>query len=460
MAEKTYDALVIGAGITGLTTAFYLQKKGIKVAILEQSNRCGGQIETIQKDGFLFEKGPNTGVISYPEVAELFKDLAPFCELETAKEEAKKRLIWKDDKFHVIPSSLFGGIKTPLFTLADKFRLLGEPFRKKGSNPNESVASLTRRRMGKSFLNYAVDPFLSGVYAGNPETLITRYALPKLYNLEQEYGSFIKGAIKKAKIPKSERDKLATKQVFSAKGGLENLVHALTKKIGFENIYTASKEIRVIPSKDGWITEFKTEDQTRIFESKQVISAAGSYALPKLFPFIDNQAMRRLTNLTYAPVVQVSVGVKNTDGLIFNAFGGLVPSKEDREVLGILFPSACFENRAPKDGALFSFFIGGVKHRELTELSDADLKALVIRNFHSMLHFPKEKQPDLIHIFRHLKAIPQYEINSGERFDTINSVEKEHKGLFIVGNLNGGIGMADRIRQGVETAKRVNKEEE
>lgn len=454
MLHDKYDVVVIGAGLTGLTTAFYLKKKGIKVAVIEKSNRCGGQIETFHEDGFVFEKGPNTGVVSYPEVAELFTDLAPLCKLETAKEESKKRLIWKGKKFHAIPSSLIGGIFTPLFTLPDKFRLLGEPFRKKGTDPNESVAHLARRRMGKSFVNYAVDPFLSGVYAGNPETLITRYALPKLYNLEQEYGSFIKGAIKKAKLPKSDRDKLATKKVFSAEGGLENIVTALVESIGKEHIYLNAENIKVeFIEYQKWNIAINDTNQ---LESKIVVSTAGSYSLPSLFPFIAKEDMEHLTNLTYAPVVQASVGVKDTEGLEFNAFGGLVPSCEKREVLGILFPSACFENRAPKGGALFSFFIGGIKHKELTVLNDEELKQLIVRNFHSMLHFPKNKQPDLIHIFRHKMAIPQYELNSGERFATIDKIEKEFPGLIISGNLKGGIGMADRIKQGVQMAQTIS----
>ncbi len=245
MTQKTYDILIVGAGLTGLTAGFYITKQGKTVAIVEKQNRVGGQIQTFEEDGFIFEKGPNTGVISYPEVAELFQDLAPLCSLETAREESKRRLIWKGNRFHEIPSSLLGGVTTPLFSLFDKFRLLGEPFRKKGNNPNESVAQLTRRRMGNSFLDYAVDPFLSGVYAGNPEKLITRYALPKLYNLEQEYGGFIKGAMAKAKIPKSDRDKLATKKVFSATNGLEQLPKAMAKRIGLENIFTGADKLRI-----------------------------------------------------------------------------------------------------------------------------------------------------------------------------------------------------------------------
>ncbi|WP_018109281.1 protoporphyrinogen oxidase [Bacteroides propionicifaciens] len=457
MTQKTYDILIVGAGLTGLTAGFYITKQGKTVAIVEKQNRVGGQIQTFEEDGFIFEKGPNTGVISYPEVAELFQDLAPLCSLETAREESKRRLIWKGNRFHEIPSSLLGGVTTPLFSLFDKFRLLGEPFRKKGNNPNESVAQLTRRRMGNSFLDYAVDPFLSGVYAGNPEKLITRYALPKLYNLEQEYGGFIKGAMAKAKIPKSDRDKLATKKVFSATNGLEQLPKAMAKRIGLENIFTGADKLRITPGSDVWDISFTTKGEELKLQAKQVITTTGAYALQELLPFIDSHLMDKITCLEYAPVVQISVGIKDTKGLSFNAFGGLVPSKENREVLGILYPSACFEGRAPKGGALFSFFIGGVKHHELTTLSDEELEALVIRNFHSMLKFPTDIKPDMIKIFRHKKAIPQYELSSGDRFEAIRLIENKYPTLTLAGNIIGGIGMSDRIRQGVELATKVCK---
>lgn len=458
MTQKAFDILIVGAGLTGLTAGFYITKQGKSIAIVEKQNRVGGQIQTFQEDGFIFEKGPNTGVVSYPEVAELFQDLAPLCSLETAREESKRRLIWKGNRFHEIPSSLLGGVTTPLFSFFDKFRLLGEPFRKKGNNPNESVAQLTRRRMGKSFLDYAVDPFLSGVYAGNPEKLITRYALPKLYNLEQEYGGFIKGAMAKAKIPKSDRDKLATKKVFSATNGLEQLPKAMAKRIGLENIFTGADKLRITPGSNGWDISFTTKGEELKLQAKQVITTTGAYALQELLPFIDSHLMDTITCLEYAPVVQISVGVRDTKGLSFNAFGGLVPSKENREVLGILYPSACFEGRAPKGGALFSFFIGGVKHRELTTLSDEELEALVIRNFHSMLKFPTDIKPDMIKIFRHNKAIPQYELSSGDRFEAIRLIENKYPTLTLAGNIIGGIGMSDRIRQGVELATKVCKD--
>ena len=342
-----------------------------------------------------------------------------------------------------------------MFTLGDKFRILGEPFRAKGTNPDESVGELAARRLGKSFLNYAVDPFLSGVYAGDPLKLITRYALPKLYNLEQQYGGFIKGTIAKARLPKTERDRLATKKVFSAAGGLENLAKAMAEAIGSRNITLSASGVTVRPSEKGWLATYTTPEGEQLMHANKVVTTSGAYTLPDLLPFIPREDMDKISNLQYAPVIQASVGIRNTGSLRFNAFGGLVPSCEKKDVLGILFPAACFDNRAPKEGALFSFFIGGVKRAELTRLTDDELKGLITHEFHAMLKFPIQVQPDMIRIFRHPHAIPQYGLSSGERFATIDQLEARYPGLILAGNMKGGIGMADRIRQATGIAENL-----
>jgi oxygen-dependent protoporphyrinogen oxidase len=178
-----------------------------------------------------------------------------------------------------------------------------------------------------------------------------------------------------------------------------------------------------------------------------VITTAGAYALPQLLPFIDREEISKIANLRYAPIVQIAVGVNDTHGRRFNAFGGLVPSCEKRKVLGILFPSACYRKRAPENGALFSFFIGGMKGSHLTRLSDDELHELTVEEFHTMLKFPKNIHPDLIRIFRHPYAIPQYEQSSGERFSTIKRLQNRYPGLILAGNIRDGISMADRILQ-------------
>lgn len=445
--KQQHEIVVIGAGLTGLSTAFHLHRQGRDVVILEKADRVGGQIHTYHENGFTFESGPNTGVVSFPEVAELFQMLEGSCQLEIARESSKRRLIWKGNRFHELPCSPVSAITTPLFRLSDKFRILGEPWRKKGTDPDEPVGALAARRLGKSFYEYAVDPFVSGVYAGDPMKLTTRYALPKLYNLEANYGSFIRGAIAKAKEPKTDRDRLATKKVFSAVGGLQRLVEALSKDL---RIITSANNLKVMPTADGqWSC---TYNGTEEIVCRKVVTTVGAYALPALLPFIPEAQMQKMSNLFYAPIIQVILGVKNARGLDFPAFGGLVPSKEQKRVLGILFPSSCFEQRCPDGGALYSYFIGGARHTDYLQKSDDEIREITLEAFHSMLKYPADMQPDLLRIFRHEHAIPQYWSDSGERFATIEALQRQYPGLILAGNMRDGIGMGNRIHQGATIA--------
>lgn len=461
--EKT-EVLVVGAGLTGLTTAYQLSKAGKNVHVLEQRKRVGGQIQTFCEDGFVFESGPTTGSVSTPEVAELMSDLAISsdgkCLLETAPDSSKRRLIWKGDRFHDLPSGPLSAVSTPLFRFSDKIRILGEPWRKKGTDPDESVGSLACRRLGKSFVDYAVDPFLSGVYAGDPDTLITRYALPKLYNLEQNYGSFIRGSIAKAKEPKTDRDRLATKKVFSAVGGLSQIPEAEADAIGHEHISLGVKNVRVKPSNEGWLTTFVDNmGQSRQLLSHYVVTTCGAYCLPELLPFVGKEQMDAIASLHYAPVMEVAVGVRNDWGGDYRAFGGLVPTCEHKKILGILYPSSCFHGRAPQGGVLFSYFMGGVKQPELLDLSDKEIEYYVLKYFHEMLKFPSKVEPDLIRIFRHKRAIPQYEVTSGARFSAVQHLQKQYPGLIVGGNLRDGIGMAHRITQAAKIAAEINQQQ-
>ena len=440
---QQHDTVIIGAGLTGLSTAFNLKNAGRDVLVLEKQNRIGGQIRTYTENGFTFESGPNTGVVSFPEVAELFQQLEGSCQLETARESSKRRLIWKGNRFHALPAGPLSAITTPLFTLTDKFRILGEPWRKKGDDPDESVGSLAQRRLGRSFYEYAVDPFISGVYAGDPMKLCTRYALPKLYNLEANYGSFIRGAIAKGKEPKSSRDRLATKKVFSAVGGLQHLVEALAKGV---NIITGASDVRVMPDKEHrWRVTY--DGGSKVVYCRHVITTVGAYALPEVLPFVDQALMHPISSLYYAPVIQVCVGVRDAGSHRMPAFGGLVPSCEQQKVLGILFPSECFVQRAPEGGALYSYFMGGARHTDYMQKSDEEIRQMVLDSFHTMLKYPADVEPDLIRIFRHERAIPQYRSDSGLRLQAVSSIQQQYPGLIIAGNLRDGIGMGNRIYQ-------------
>jgi len=440
------DVVILGAGLTGLSLGFFLKKAGIDFIIIEKEDRTGGVINTVEKDGFIFETGPNTGVLSTPELVELFENLSDSCTLEKADSNANKRYILKNGKWTALPSGLISAIETPLFTFGDKIRILGEPFRKPGKDPDESVAQLVRRRLGKSFLDYAVNPFISGVYAGDPEKLITRYALPKLYALEQDYGSFIKGSIAKSRQKKTELEKKATREVFSAEGGLSNLIKALSEKIGKERIFTGFHNTIVKPWVSGFtVTTGNSEGKILQITASKVVSTIGGFNLPAVLPFVNPEDLEKITRLEYARVVQVSTGYKNWDGMKLDAFGGLVPEKEKRQILGILFPSAIFRGRAPHNGALLSIFLGGTRDPALIDKNDSEITEIVLAEIRKTLY--SEKNPDLLVISRYNHAIPQYGKDSGERIESIRKIETSNRGLILAGNIRDGIGMADRVKQ-------------
>lgn len=451
MIQRKRSIIVIGGGLTGLTCAFHLQRYGYDVEVLEKTNRIGGLMQTCHAEGFVMEEGPSTGTIKYPEVAELFDYLGDRCVLERADAGSKVRLIWKGTRFHALPSGIVSGLRTPLFTLKDKFGLLLEPFRKKGNNPNETVGELAERRLGKSLVDYAVDPFLSGVYASDPYTLPTRWALPRLYRLEQRYGSFIRGAIAMAKQPKTVRERRATKEVFSVKGGFGKLTEALADSIGRERISLSCDGLHITPLKEGWKA---TWDGGEVI-ADEVVTACPSYELPALLSFLRQSQRKALDNLYYAPVIEIGVGMQETGTVEWRAFGGLVPSKEGKEVLGVLMPSACFAERAPKGGANYAYFLGGMRHTDYLEKSDEELKTIVMQSLHTMLKYPQGTTPDVVRIFRHERAIPQYLANTEERLNAITEVEQAYPTLHIAGNLRDGIGMGDRIKQAADVAQQI-----
>ncbi len=453
--NESIDTLIIGAGLTGLTTAAWLCRAGKShLQILEAEQHIGGQIRTQKTGKFTYETGPNTGTISTPEVAELFEMLN--LEPEIASPNAAHRLIWKGNRFRLIPSSLRGGIITPLFSFTDKLRLLGEPFRRKGNNPNETIGDMVVRRLGRTFLRNAVDPFLGGIYAGDPFKLVTRHTLPKLYQLEQNHGSFIRGAIAKAKEPKTERDRKATKHVFSTQGGLGTLVDSLVNAVGREKIQTGCPVQSIEWMGDFFLVTYRNfNGQMCTVRTQNVVTTVPAFCLTTMLPQADENDLRPIRELKYAPVVEVAIGFDSIPPYRYAAFGGLVPSAEKRDILGILFTSDCFTNRAPRGGALYTVFMGGTRRPELVSFPDNKLKAIALSELKTMLGIPREIKPDCCAISHHPNAIAQYYADSDERIAAIAHLQTQFPGLYIGGSIHQGIGMAHRITQATNIANQI-----
>lgn len=456
--------VIVGGGITALSVAWRLAEAKVPFIILERTDRIGGQIRTLRHAGYTFETGPNTSTISNPEVTEIFDYAAPTAQLELASSRSKKRLIWKGDRFHSLPSDFLSGLSTPLFSLSDKLHLLGEPFRCRGTNPDESIGAMAERRLGKTFVRYAIEPFVGGIYAGDPYLLTTRHALPKLYALEAKYGSFIRGAIAKMRERKSQREKRATKAVFSAVGGFENLIHALGEKvsaIGKIILEAYIIETQYNPGK-GWEITYETVERCReTISVPHYVTTVRADQLSGVLPHDILRYLEPITKLKYAPIIELAIGFDHYCGHSTRAFGGLVPSCENRNLLGILYPSDCFSERVPHaDSRLFTLFMEGTRdHDRLKELSEEEIIALALKELYTMQGIAPTETPSLIHLTRFPKAIPQYGIDSGARLERIAELEEAYSGLYLAGAIRDGIGMAQRIKQGSDIGLSIAQSE-
>jgi len=232
------------------------------------------------------------------------------------------------------------------------------------------------------------------------------------------------------------------------KGGLGNLIKALVKNIGEENISLNCEQLYFEKTKNN----YKANNHNEIFS--HVISTVGAYELSHLFPFAETEKISMVNRLEYAKVVQVSLGFKTWKGVELKAFGGLVPSKENRGILGVLFLSSFLKNKAPENGALLSIFLGGVRKPEMVELNDTRIVEIVKNEITEMMRLEKF-EPDLLKIFRYRHAIPQYGIESEQKLKAIEELENTYPGLILGGNIRDGIGMADRIKQGKTLATQI-----
>lgn len=446
----TTDVAIIGAGLTGLTLAYKLAGKK-EFTVIEQNDCVGGVIETKEKNGFRYELGPNSGTTANEETDALIQELGG---VVFANEASQKRYILKNGKWHAIPSGPVSAIKTPLFTFTDKLRLLGEPFRRKQNDPNETLANFVKRRMGQSFLDYAIDPFVSGVYAGDPNELIVRHAFPAIYNLEQNYGSLIKGAIGKRKEAKRSGKQPVKRKIFSYEGGLGGMTRALYEKAGKGNFHLNAtiRDVQVLEQGFRILME-KGNEQVRI-QCRQLVSTVQSHAIPQVLPFLEEKHLRGIDNLDYAPVTHVAVGFNRWEGRPLDGFGGLIPSKEKRDILGILFMSTLFDDRAPKEGALLNVFLGGMRNPDIKYMTDQSIRQTVAREVSDLMDL-EYFDPDLFEIKRYPAAIPQYTITTDARMAAIGEVEKEYPNLIIAGNAKDGIGIPNRVKQAVEVAERL-----
>ena len=426
--------VVLGAGITGLAAARALARAGHRVRVLEAAERPGGTLETAVENGFTAELGPNT-VQGSAELRALAADAGAEGELLAASPAARKRYLLTRGRLVALPAAPPHLLRTPLFSWRGKLRLATEPLRRRGPGPQESVAAFLSRRLGAETLPLA-DAMALGIFAGDPAELAVGYALKRAWALEAEHGSLFAG------LRAARKRGGAPSPLLAFRGGWAEMARRLAAglDIGF------GRRVESVAA-EGGLFRLRVAEEAGIAEvaTARLVSALPAAATAALFAGLGDTAP--LAALPHAPVAVVALGYeRRAVAHPLDGFGALVPHGEGRQVLGCLFSSALFPDRAPAGHALLTAMLGGRRRPELVDLADDRLVDLAHAELAALLGIAA--RPVYAAVRRWRPGIPQPTAAWGGVRDAAARLEADHPGLTLLGNWLHGVGVPDCVRAG------------
>ena len=464
-AQPLLDAVVVGAGISGLCCAHALQRRGLSVLTLEAASRAGGVVHSVERDGFLVELGPNSVLDSTGAMAELVAALGLGARLRWASALAARRYVLHGGMPLALPSSASSFVRTPLLSRRAKWRLLCEPMVARAPAAlDESVADFVRRRLGAEVLDQLVEPFIAGIYAGDPEQLSLRAALPRLHAFEQDSGSLARGLWRHASAAASEhaRQGAATPErmperthtrSFSFDRGLQVLIDALATAAAPVALDTQVTHVEI---NDGPTFTVWARHQGRPlhWRCRALVLALPAAAAAGLLRCHAPVAAAALDDIVYAPLASVASAYAAADIThALDGFGCLVPRLAKRSLLGVLFSSTMFEGRAPPGQVLLTSFVGGQRQPELAGLSESEIAWHVHAEHRTMLG--ARRPPRWQVVTRWPRAIPQYTRGHLARVDQVLGAQQQLPGLFMAANWLGGVALGDCMHSAQRAAEAV-----
>ncbi|MHB1397180.1 MAG: protoporphyrinogen oxidase [Trichloromonadaceae bacterium] len=457
--------VIIGAGISGLSTAYAIERGAaaagiaVETIVLEKKDRIGGKIWSIKEEGYLCEWGPNGFLDNKPMTLELCDRLGIRDQLLRSNDNARKRFIYSESVLHRLPENGPSFLKSQLISWPGKARLAYEtlvPARR--DSVDETLADFGRRRLGAEALDKLIAPMVSGIFAGDPETMSLKSCFPRIRELEREYGGLIKAMVKLARKKAAERK--AGKVVASAAGpggvltsfhqGIQQLADGTAA--GLKGQLRSGVEVSAISAKDGGFELSLTDGST--LDAELVVSAAPAHDLAGMIERFDPAMTELLRQIPYASMNVVCFGYQRQKiALDLDGFGYLIPKKEGRATLGTLWDSSIFPNRAPEGQVLLRSMMGGATHPGAIKLSEVEVVAKVKDDLKTIMGISAD--PDFVRVFRHQQAIPQYTVGHSQRLLALDERLRLHPGLFLTGNAFFGVGLNDCVNASNQIAERV-----
>ncbi len=356
--ERSTEVLIVGAGVAGLACAWQLHEADIELMVIEERAEAGGNVRTVEDNGFRIEMGPHTILASARDVFHLAEQVGLGPEIVPTRPEAAARFIARGGVLHSAPTGAWSFIKTGLLSSRAKWDLMTEPFRLQKGKPSDTAATFFKRRFGEEGARIIAGAFISGVYAGDPDLLSAPAAFPLFWGFERETGSMIRGAIRHRRRQKAQDAQLPSpprKGLFSFRHGLGQLSRTIALRLG--DRCQCSTPATAITRSHGL---YLVSTPTMRISARELVLAVPPDAASRLLGPLDHALAEPLSRIPMAPVAVVHLGFQHKQGAIPEGFGFLVPRGEGVRSLGVLFPSRLFEHRAPGDGDLLAGFVGGM----------------------------------------------------------------------------------------------------